>query len=61
MNWPAPFAAALSRIGRHGTSIAAGAIFVGLAVPPLAAAVFTHFLLGRAVISPSRWRSGKSW
>ena len=34
----APLAAALSLIGRHGTLLAAAAIFVGLAVPPLAAA-----------------------
>ena len=33
----APFAAALSLIGRHGTLILAGSIFVGLATPPLAA------------------------
>jgi hypothetical protein len=34
----APFAAALSLIGRHGTLILAGSIFVGLAAPSLAAA-----------------------
>lgn len=33
----APFAAALSRLGRHGTLILAGSIFVGLALPGLAA------------------------
>ncbi len=44
----APLAAALSLIGRHGTLIAAGSIFVGLAAPPLAAAFKPY--LGPAII-----------
>jgi hypothetical protein len=41
-------AAALALCGRHGTLIAAGSIFVGLAVPPLAAAFRPH--LGEAIV-----------
>ena len=41
-------AAALALCGRHGTLIAAGSIFVGLAVPPLAAAFKPH--LGEAIV-----------
>lgn len=48
MNMLAPFAAMLSLIGRHGTLIAAGAIFVGLAAPPLAAAFKPY--LGPAIV-----------
>lgn len=43
-----PFAAALSLIGRQGTLIAAGSIFVGLAIPPLAA-IFKPYL-GAAIV-----------
>ena len=39
MNWLRLPAAALSLVGRHGTLLAAASIFVGLAVPPLAAAL----------------------
>ena len=44
----APFAAALSHIGRHGTLIAAGSIFVGIAAPGLAAAFKPY--LGPAIV-----------
>jgi BASS family bile acid:Na+ symporter len=40
-------AAALTLCGRHGTLIAAASIFIGLAVPPLAAAFRPH--LGEAI------------
>ncbi|MGA7971407.1 MAG: Na+-dependent transporter [Pseudolabrys sp.] len=43
-----PIGAALSSIGRHGTLLAAGSIFVGLAVPPLAAALKPY--LGVAIV-----------
>ncbi len=49
MKMLAPFAAALSFIGRHGTLIAAGSIFVGLAAPPLAA--FVKPALSPAIIA----------
>jgi hypothetical protein len=39
MPWLKPLAAALSRIGRHGTLVVAGSLFIGLAIPPLAAAL----------------------
>ena len=48
MNWLRLPAAALSFIGRHGTLFAAASIFVGLAVPPLAAAVKPY--LGEAIV-----------
>lgn len=48
MNWLRLPAAALSFVGRHGTLFAAASIFVGLAVPPLAAAVKPH--LGEAIV-----------
>lgn len=48
MNWLAIPAAALSWVGRHGTLLAAASIFVGLAVPPLAAAIKPY--LGEAII-----------
>ena len=48
MNWLRLPAAALSFIGRHGTLFAAASIFVGLAVPPLAAAVKPF--LGEAIV-----------
>jgi len=41
-------AAALSLAGRHGTLLAAASIFIGLAVPPLSAAVKPY--LGEAII-----------
>jgi len=41
-------AAALSLAGRHGTLLAAASIFIGLAVPPLAAAVKPY--LGEAIV-----------
>src|SRR6516164_1992265 len=41
-------AAALTLCGRHGTLIAAASIFIGLAVPPLAAAFRPHF--GEAIV-----------
>jgi BASS family bile acid:Na+ symporter len=43
-----PLAAALSLVGRHGTLVAAGSIFVGLAVPPLASAFKPY--LGPAIV-----------
>src|SRR5665647_936666 len=48
MNWLALPAAALSFISRKGTLFAAASIFVGLAVPPLAAAI-KHYL-GEAIV-----------
>ena len=48
MNWLGLPAAALTLIGRHGTLLAAASIFVGLAVPPLAAAFKPY--LGEAII-----------
>ena len=48
MNWLKPLAAALSFVGRHGTLFAAASIFVGLAAPPLAAAVKPF--LGEAIV-----------
>jgi hypothetical protein len=44
----APFAAALSRLGRHGTLILAGSIFVGLALPALATAFKPY--IGAAIV-----------
>jgi hypothetical protein len=41
-------AAALSLVGRHGTLLAAASIFIGLAVPPLSAAVKPY--LGETII-----------
>src|SRR3990172_9279008 len=49
MNWLTPPAATLSFIGRHGTVFAAASVFVGLAVPPLAAAVKPY--LGEAIVA----------
>ncbi len=49
MNWLRLPAAALSFIGRYGTVFAAASIFVGLAVPPLAAAVKPF--LGEAIVA----------
>ena len=49
MNLLALPAAALSFIGRHGTVFAAASVFVGLAVPPLAAAVKPY--LGEAIVA----------
>lgn len=49
MNWLRLPAAALSFIGRHGTVFAAASIFVGLAAPPLAAAVKPF--LGEAIVA----------
>ena len=49
MNWLTPPAATLSFIGRHGTLFAAASLFVGLAVPPLAAAVKPF--LGEAIVA----------
>ena len=43
------FAAALALCGRHGTLIAAASIFIGLAVPALAAALKPH--LGEAIVA----------
>jgi len=48
MKWLELPAAALTLIGRHGTLLAAASIFVGLAVPPLAAAFKPY--LGEAII-----------
>ena len=48
MKWLGLPAAALALIGRHGTLLAAASIFVGLAVPPLAAAFKPY--LGEAII-----------
>ena len=48
MNWLRLPAAALSLAGRHGTLLAAASIFVGLAAPPLSAAVKPY--LGEAII-----------
>jgi BASS family bile acid:Na+ symporter len=47
MFWRLP-AAALSFVGRHGTAFAAASVFVGLAAPPLAAAIKPY--LGEAII-----------
>src|SRR5437868_2182335 len=41
-------AAALSLVGRHGTLVAAASVFVGLAVPELAAACKPY--LGEAIV-----------
>jgi hypothetical protein len=49
MNWLRLPAAALSFVGRHGTVFAAASIFVGLAAPPLAAAVKPY--LGEAIVA----------
>ena len=49
MSWQSYPAAALSFIGRHGTVFAAASIFVGLAAPPLAAAVKPF--LGEAIVA----------
>jgi hypothetical protein len=48
MNWLTLPAAALALAGRHGTLLAAASIFVGLLVPPLAAAIKPY--LGEAII-----------
>ena len=48
MNWLTSPAAILALAGRHGTLLAAASIFVGLAVPPLSAAVKPY--LGEAII-----------
>ena len=48
MNLISALAAALTLCGRHGTLIAAASIFIGLAVPPLAAAFRPH--LGEAIV-----------
>ena len=39
MLWLKPVAAALGRVGRHGTLVVACSLFIGLAIPPLAAAL----------------------
>lgn len=44
-----PLAAALSLVGRHGTLVVAGSIFVGLAIPPLASAFKPY--LGPAIVA----------
>ena len=49
MNWLRLPAAALGFVGRHGTLFAAASLFVGLAVPPLAAAVKPF--LGEAIVA----------
>lgn len=49
MPWRSLPAAALSFIGRHGTLFAAASVFVGLAVPPLAAAIKPY--LGEAIVA----------
>ena len=49
MNLVGALAAALSLVGRHGTLVAAASIFVGLAVPGLAAAFKPY--LGEAIIA----------
>src|SRR5262245_33271751 len=49
MNLISALAAALTLCGRHGTLIAAASIFIGLAVPPLAAAFRPH--LGEATVA----------
>lgn len=49
MTWLRLPAAALSFVGRHGTLFAAASVFVGLAVPPLAAAIKPF--LGEAIIA----------
>jgi BASS family bile acid:Na+ symporter len=49
MSWRSLPAAALSFIGRHGTLFAAASVFVGLAVPPLAAAIKPY--LGEAIVA----------
>ena len=48
MNWLALPAAALSVISRKGTLVVAASIVVGLAVPPLAAAIKPY--LGEAIV-----------
>jgi len=48
MRWYALPAAALGFFGRHGTLFAAASVFVGLAVPPLAAAIKPY--LGEAIV-----------
>ncbi|HEY5217917.1 MAG TPA: Na+-dependent transporter, partial [Pseudolabrys sp.] len=48
MNWLARPAAALSFISRKGTLVVAASIVVGLAVPPLAAAIKPY--LGEAIV-----------
>jgi len=48
MNLISALAAALTLCGRHRTLIAAASIFIGLAVPPLAAAFRPH--LGEAIV-----------
>ena len=47
MNWLTLPAAILALAGRHGTLLAAASIFVGLSVPPLAAAIKPY--LGEAI------------
>ncbi len=49
MNLVGALAAALSLVGRHGTLVAAASVFVGLAVPGLAAAFKPY--LGEAIIA----------
>jgi len=49
MTWRSLPAAALSFIGRHGTLFAATSVFVGLAAPPLAAAIKPY--LGEAIVA----------
>jgi hypothetical protein len=48
MHWLKLPAEALGRIGRHGTWIVAGSVFVGLLVPPLAAALKPY--LGAVIV-----------
>ncbi len=49
MTWRSLPAAALSFIGRHGTLFTAASVFVGLAAPPLAAAIKPY--LGEAIVA----------
>ena len=48
MHWLKLPAEALGRIGRHGTLVVAGSVFVGLFVPPLAAALKPY--LGAVIV-----------
>jgi hypothetical protein len=48
MHWLKLSAEALGRIGRHGTLVVAGSVFVGLVAPPLAAALKPY--LGAVIV-----------
>ena len=48
MHWLKLLTDALGRIGRHGTLVVAGSVFVGLAIPPLAAVLKPT--LGAAIV-----------